>query len=133
MKIFFTFIGVWFIASIINGLLSGICIAAIDSNRFDSLVGTVFLSCIFSFIFSAPLVGLVWLVATIAQLYGQKGHMLFQIILTTTLVCGIIGAVFFINAFTSEFKQARFAVGLSIIVSAISSTLIFRHQLKINE
>jgi hypothetical protein len=133
MKIFFTFIGVWFIASIINGLLSGICIAAIDSNRFDSLAGTVFLSCIFSFIFSAPLVGLVWLVATIARLYGQKGHMLFQIILTTTLVCGIIGAVFFINVFTSEFNKARFAVGLSIIVSAISSTLIFRHQLKINE
>ena len=128
IQTFFTFFGVWFIASLLNGLLSGICIAVFSSSK-DG-IGTVGLAMIMSFIFSAPLVGVVWLVTTIAQANGSKGHSLFQTILGTALVCSAIGAVFFICTIGTEFKEARFAVGLCIIIAALSAVLFFRNQLK---
>jgi cytochrome bd-type quinol oxidase subunit 2 len=133
LKTFAIFISVWFIASLLNGLLSGICIAVIGKNSFINQPGTIVLACVFSFLFSIPLVGLVWLVTVIAQAYQKKGHSLFQIILVTTFCCAVIGAVIFINVFENEFKQAKFAAGLCIIFSAVASVLIFRNQLKNNE
>ncbi len=125
--------GVWFTASLLNGLLGGICITGIGGNYFVNVPGTILLACIFSFLFSIPFVGFVWLVTVIAQVYQQKGHSLFQIILVTTFFCGAIGAIAFINVFGNEFKQAKFAAGLCIIFSAVASVLIFRTQLKNNE
>lgn len=132
-KTFLTFMGVWFTASLLNGLLSGICIAISDKTTFSGIPGTIILACIFSFLFSIPFVGFVWLVTVIAQAYQQKGHSLFQIILVSTFLCAAIGAIAFINVFGNEFKQAKFAAGFCIVFSAVSSVLIFRVQLKNNE
>jgi cation transport ATPase len=133
VKTFFIFIGVWFIASLLNGLLSGICITVFEKNAFNTAAGMILLSCIFSFVFSAPLVILVWLIAIIARAYGRKGHPLFQIILSAAFFCAIMGAGFFINTLGNEFKEARFAIGLCIIISALGAILFFRNQLKVNE
>ena len=127
---FFTFFGVWFIASILNGLLSGICIMFFDSGMGASAIP---LALLFSFLFSVPLVGIVWLVATIAQASGSKGHSLFQTILGATLICAFIGAILFIITLGNEFKQARYAVGLCVIFSALTAVLFFRNQLKTDE
>ncbi len=125
--------GVWFTASLLNGLLSGICIVISEKNKFSGIPGTIILVCIFSFLFSIPFVGFVWLVTVIAQAYQQKGHSLFQTILVSTFLCAVIGAIAFISVFGNEFKQVKFAAGLCIIFSAVTSVLIFRTQLKNND
>lgn len=133
IKTFFTFIGVWFVASLLNGVLSGICIMVFDKDAFNGSAGVVILACVFSFICSMPLVGMVWLTTTIAMATGKNGYGLFQIILATTFFCALVGAVFFINTFGTEFKQARYAAGFCIIISSIAGVLSFRNQLKTNE
>lgn len=124
------FLGVWFIASLLNGLLSGISIAFIDSSSFNEAMQNLAFSIFFSFVFSVPLVGFVWLVTAIAQLAGKKGDPLFQLILSTALFCALAAAVVFINTIGTEFKQVRYIVGLCIIISALGAILIFRMQLK---
>lgn len=130
IKTFVTFIGVWFVASLLNGALSGISISIFDSEKFIDSPEIILLSCVLSFVFSVPLVGLVWLVTVIAQLGGKSGHSLFQVVLATAFFCGLTGALIFIIAFGNEFKEARFAAGACVIISAMSSVLIFRKQLK---
>ena len=124
-----TFIGVWFVASLLNGILSGACISIFNSQRIDP-PGIIFLSCALSFVCSIPLVGLVWLVTVIAQSTGKSGFALFQVVLAAAFFCGSIGALIFTVAFDNEFMEARFAAGACIIISAMSSVLIFRKQLK---
>jgi hypothetical protein len=133
IKTFFTFIGVWFVASLLNGILSGICIMIFENDEFNGSAGVVVLACVFSFICSVPLIGMVWLSTTIAMANGKNGYALFQIILATAFFCALFGVVFFINTFGTEFKQSRYAAGLCIIISAIAGVLSFRNQLKTNE
>ncbi|GAB2835830.1 hypothetical protein [Ferruginibacter profundus] len=133
IKTFLTFIGVWFIASLLNGLLSGICISVIDQGTFFQAPGIMILSCVMSFLFSVPLVGLVWIVTVIAQATGKSGHSLFQVVLAAAFICGMIGALFFINSLGNEFKTARFVAAFCIIVSAMCGVLVFRNQLKTEE
>jgi|GEM_PF-2816111 len=133
IKTFFIFIGVWFVASLLNGILSAICITVFDNSEFNGSVGVVFLACIFSFVCSVPLVGLVWLVTTIAMINGKQGHALYQIILATTFFCAIIGAIFFLITFGKEFMQSKYAVAFCVIIAAMGAILSFRHQLKAHE
>lgn len=133
MKTIFTFLGIWFVASILNGILSGLCIEVVDNGTIGNAVGGITLSMIFSFIFSAPLVGLVWLITAITQSTGKDGHTVFQIALKSTLLCSVLGAVFFIYTLGNEFKEAKYFVGLCIIFSAFTAVLLFRKQLKTNE
>lgn len=128
-----TFIGVWFAASLINGLLSSACIFILDDATFPASTGTVAAACLFSFACSIPLAGLVWLVTIIAMACGKYGHYLFQIILAAALLCGIIGAIFFLLTFGEEFIQSKYAVACCIIISAMSGVLFFRQPLKITK
>lgn len=130
LKTFFIFCGIWFIAALLNGILSGSCIIILGSEKFFGGDSTFGLAMICSFIFSVPLVGLVWLVTCIAIASGKKGFALFQIILATALILGIAGALFFINGLGNDFKESRYAVGGCIIFSALSAVLFFRNQLK---
>ena len=129
MRTIVTFIGVWFVASLVNGILSGICISVGDSGMFANPAGTIFLACICSFLFSIPLVGIVWLTAVIAQSSGKSGHALFQVVLLTAFIAGIAGALFFNSALGSEFKGAGYITGLCIIISATGAVLAFRKRL----
>jgi hypothetical protein len=126
-----TYVGVWFIASILNGLLSSICMLFL-TNDTAGMNGVPGLSFLFSFILSVPFVGMVWFVNMIALSCGQKEFSLFQVILKATLLCSVLAAILFVNTLGKEFKEARYAMGLCIIVSAMGSTLFFRNQLKTN-
>ncbi|MGB4842912.1 MAG: hypothetical protein WBP16_00455 [Ferruginibacter sp.] len=132
LKITGIFLGIWFIASLLNGLLSGIAIAVFENGQLYYGSGTVALSLIFSFLFSVPIVGLVWFVAVCALLAEKKGDALFQFILGTAFLCAIAGAVFFITTIGTDFKDARYIAGLCIIISALTAVLFFRKQIKAN-
>lgn len=128
VRTFFVFMGIWFAASLINGLLSGICLSVFDNKEYGN--GTLGLSLIFSFVFSIPFVGVVWLVTAIAQLSGKNGDSLFQMVLGTAFICALAGALFFISAFDRDFSSGRYAVAAAIIISAVSAVLLFRSPLK---
>jgi hypothetical protein len=127
------FVGVWFIASLINGVLSGISILVLDSGGINNGAGTLALSVIFSFVFSVPMVGVVWFITLIAQTADKKGNDLLQFVLSTALFCSAAGGLVFIYTIGTEFKDARVAMGLCIIISALASVLFFRNQIKTNE
>jgi hypothetical protein len=133
LKTTLIFIGIWFIASLLNGVLSGISILALDSNLKQEGPAPLGLSIIFSFVFSVPTVGLVWFITLIAQASEKKGNDLLQFVLRTALFCSAAGGLFFIYTLGAEFKNARFLIALSIIVSALTSVLFFRKQIKTNE
>ena len=127
------FVGVWFIAALLNGLLSGISIMLMDSNSMNEGMGTLPLAIVFSFVFSAPVVGLVWFIVLMAQLADKKGNELFQFALGTALICAIAAAFIFIYTLGMEFMKARFVAALCIIISALIAVLMFRKQIKTNE
>ncbi len=133
IKTTLVFIGVWFIASLLNGLLSGISILLMDSYWAHEGPGSLGLSIVFSFVFSVPLVGLVWFITLMAQATDKKGNDLFQFVLGTALFCSTAGGLLFIYTLGTEFKTARFFIALSIIISALTSVLFFRKQIKTNE
>ena len=128
-----TFIGVWFIASMLNGLLSGVSLAVLASRSVNQGMGNLALSFLLSFVCSAPLVGIVWFVTIMAQLADKKGDALFQFVLGTALLCAVTGALIFIFALGTEFMNARYVAGLCIIISALAAVLFFRKQIKTNE
>ena len=126
------FIGVWFIASMLNGLLSGVSLAVLKSHSVNDGMSTLVLSFVLSFVCSAPLVGIVWFVTIMEQLADKKGDELFQFVLGTALLCAVTGALIFIFTLGTEFMNARYVAGLCIIISALSSVLFFRKQIKTN-
>jgi hypothetical protein len=132
LRITIVFFGVWFIASLLNGALSGLSIAFLDDGSTRNGVGSIMLSIIFSYVFSAPAVGLVWLLTILFQLGDRVGHDLFQFVLGAALICSIIAAVVFIFTIGTEFSRARYFIGLCVIVSALTSVLSFRKQIKAN-
>jgi hypothetical protein len=126
------FAGVWFIAALINGLLSGLSIMLLDASSYAN-PGTLALSVIFSFVFSVPVVGLVWFVTLMAQVVNKNGNDLFYFALGTAFICACVAALVFINTFGSEFMKARYAAALCIVISALAAVLMFRKQIKTNE
>jgi hypothetical protein len=132
IKLILIFTGVWLIAALANGFVSGILIIVLDDMYGKGGVGTLLLSLIFSFVFSAPVVGLVWFIALMAQIKNKRGHDLFQLVLGTTLIVASITAVIFIFSIGTGFMKARFFVALCIIFSALSAVLFFRKQIKTN-
>ena len=133
LKTTLIFAGIWFTASVLNGVLSGISILVLDSGDMYNGAGELGLSVIVSFVFSVPMVGLVWFITLMGQAADKKGSDLLQFVLHTALFCSAAGALIFIYTIGTEFKNARVVVGLCIIVSALASVLLFRKQIKTNE
>ena len=127
------FAGVWFIAALLNGLLSGISIMLLENNWMNKEMSTLPLAVVFSFVFSAPVVGLVWFIVLMAQVNHKKGSALFQFALGTAFICALVAALIFIYTLGTDFMNARFVSALSIIVSALAAILLFRKQIKTNE
>lgn len=121
-------IGTWLVAAFVNAVLCAIVIVLLEGGE----AGTdVFgLSLLFSFLFSAPLAGLLWLVTVVAQLSGQSGAELFRTMLVTTVLCALTGAVFFLVTLGGEFKHSKYAVACSAIIAAVSALLLFRNFIR---
>jgi len=130
VKIFLIFIGIWAIAAIINGVISGICIGIIELNEPNALMGVICIAVLFSFVCSAPVAGLTWLITCIAQRKGKHGFDLFKVSFLSALICSSIAAFLFIQILGNEFKNVNYALGICIVFSAISSILLFRNKIK---
>jgi len=126
------FAGIWFIAALINGLLSGLSIIFLDAAE-NANPGTLALSVIFSFVFSAPVVGLVWFITLMGQIADKKGDALFQFALSTAFICAFVAALIFTYTIGKEFMKARYVVACCIVISALAAVLMFRKQIKTNE
>ena len=129
-KIFLAFIAIWAIASLTNGVLSGVCVGVTEGNTLDNVGVGMVLATIFSFIFSIPFVGLAWLVTCIAQSFDKNGFALFQIVLISAIISSSIGAFLFINTVGCEFKECNYALGLCVIISAVFSVFVCRKKIK---
>ena len=127
------FFGVWFIASVFNGLLCGISLGLLEPRLTAGIFLIVLFSIMFSFLFSAPMVAVVWFAAIVAQLADMKGNALLQFVLGFALVCSILGALIFVYTLGSEFSNTKYITGLCIIFSALISVLLFRKKIKTNE
>jgi len=126
------FAGIWFIAALINGLLSGLSIIFLDAAE-NANPGTLALSVIFSFVFSAPVVGLVWFITLMRQIADKKGDALFQFALSTAFICAFVAALIYTYTIGKEFMKARYVVACCIVISALAAVLMFRKQIKTNE
>jgi hypothetical protein len=127
------FTGIWFAASLLNGVLCGISIFVFDNGGMNNGAGSFGLSVIFSFVFSVPMVGLVWFITLVGQAADKKGNDLLQLALGTAMFCSVGGALIFIYTIGTEFKDARYVLCFCIIFSALASVLLFRKQIKTNE
>jgi len=127
------FASIWFIAALLNGLLSGISIMLLERNWMNKQMSTLPLAVVFSFVFSAPVVGLVWFIVLMGQVSGKRGNELFQFALGAAFICATAAALIFIYTLGTEFMKARFIAALSIIISALAAVLMFRKQIKTNE
>jgi predicted membrane-bound spermidine synthase len=133
IKTTLTFVGVWFMASLLNGLLSGIAIIAFRSGFMNAGVGELLLCVVLSFVFSAPVVGIVWFIVIMAQAADKQGDDLFQFALGTAFMGAVAAGLIFIFTLGTELKEARVGIALSIIISALAAVLFFRKQIKTNE
>ena len=125
-RLTFIFIGVWIIAWLINGILS-ILAFAISSKNVDMEMAF----CIpISFVFSMPFVGITWIVAMISAANDQKGERLYRIILLASFFIGCVGAVFFTIAISYWHDASSITIPIVIILSAVSSIIIFRTKIK---
>jgi hypothetical protein len=125
-RLTFIFIGVWFVASFINGILSSLLLRVFAKAEVEEME----LCILFSFIFSIPFIGLAWFIGIIACVNKTNGERLYEIILMTSFFIGFWGALFFAILLGFRFEIHSVLISLSIIVSAVSSILIFRKQIK---
>ena len=130
VRTFIIFIGVWFISSLLNGIISGIVIMLGENGWSSHNDDVIFFAMLCSFLFSIPFVGLVWFVTMLAQAHGREGHTLFQVILKTSIFSGVIAAIIFIKTFSADLKGISWLGAISIIVSSVSTVLFFRKPLK---
>jgi len=125
-KLTLLFIAIWFIASVINGLMSTACLLFLgeESEKKNAL-----LAFLFSFIFSVPFIFITWISGMI-YMSSQKGYdKTYRFVLHETFAVSIIAAFLFRNLF-KEFKDASTGLELSVVVSAVSTIMIFRKELK---
>jgi len=133
LKITLIFFGVWFIASLLNGLLSGISIAVLDSSSGNEAMQNFSLAVLLSFVLGAPATGLVWFATVIARMADKKGDELFQFVLGTVLICSLAAALGFVLMLGAMFNHAKYIAAAGIVVSALAAVLLFRKQIKTNE
>jgi len=133
VKITLVFFGVWFTASLLNGLLSGISIAILDSGSGSEAMQNFGLSVLLSFVLGAPATALLWFITIVARLAEKTGDELFQFVLGAALICSLIAALGFVFTLGMMFNNAKYIAAPGIVVSAMAAVLLFRKQIKTNE
>ena len=129
IKLIGIFIGIWFIASLISGGLSIAAFGFLEKNADMAVAVALPLS----FVFSVPFVALTWLISIIARANGSKGEKLYKIVLHTSFFISLAGAIAFkilINGDAGELNATSLAISIGIVVSAVSTVIIFRNKLR---
>lgn len=125
IKLIAVFIGIWFVASLINGVFSMVTLSFEEKNN-----GDIDFAIPASFIFSIPFVFLTWFTATIACIAGCVGEKLYQTVLHISFLIGIGAGIFFKLCMDWLVGQFSIVIAIGIVISAVSATIIFREKLK---
>lgn len=126
LKLTLIFICIWIVASVLNGLLSTLIIVVFDQRESS---GVIALSLLFSFIFSAPFVFVIWICGMVSMSITKIYDRVYRLLLYATFAISIAGAFLFKDLF-KEFKEASTPLSISVVLSAISSIMLFRKELK---
>jgi len=126
LKLTLLFIAIWFIASVINGLLSTLCITFLGDKSGSE---EALLSFIFSFIFSIPFVFVIWISGMISMSTLKTYDKVYRLLLYETFAVSIAGAFLFRDLF-KEFNGAAIGLEVSVVVSAVTTIMLFRKELK---
>jgi hypothetical protein len=125
IKLIAVFVGIWFIASLINGVISIVTIGLFENNNAD-----IYFVMPASFIFSIPFVSFTWFITMIACMFGYIGEKLYQTVLHASFFIGIGAAIFFKLWMDGFIEQFSVVISIGIVISAVSATIIFRKKLK---
>jgi len=125
-RVTFIYIGVWFFASLLNGL---ICCMGISTFS-KSIDNNIFFCIVFSFLFSIPVIITNWLILAIVCGVGYRSDHLFRIALNTAFLTSFLYAFLIQDFLTSVIKAPPFVFYISIVISAIASILFFKKNFK---
>jgi hypothetical protein len=124
-KLVVVFIGIWFTASVMNGILSGIFILSTGNETSVFIIPFIV---VLSFIFSIPFI-FITLIITGFLLSVKAGENIFRTVLPVSFFVSIAGSLFFKGMF-DEFDKASTLLCVSVVVSSVTVVMIFRNKLK---
>jgi hypothetical protein len=116
---------IWFVASVINAVLSSFLIL---SSWDEGVFFIFFLSLIFSFVLSMPILLIAMLLSSLL-LSVKVMKNIFQVVLLVTFFVSLAGALFF-KAFLHEVNKGPFPLCIAIVLSAVLAVIVFRNKLK---
>ena len=120
-------ITIWFLTSVINGLLCGIILAVIKQN-FAEIALDIILIFFLSLFFSMPGFFIFWLVLLNRIFFNTTGRALFRDALVAGFILAAATAFIGSGLFESEFSNHTSIPATCIIVSAITSIMLhFKH------
>lgn len=125
-------ITIWFLTSVINGLLCGISLSVIKQDYTDLFLGVILIFFI-SLFFSMPGFFIFWLVLLNRVFFNITGRALFRAALVTGFTLSAVTAFISSGLFASEFSNHASIPITCIIVSEITSVMLhFKRFKKIN-
>ncbi len=114
----------WVIASLMNGILSGIFLELVGE---DSFSGHDFPLCIaMSFVFSVPFLFIFWIGFLICLSAGYEGRGLFMILLKLSLILSVLAGLFFVFVIGRFTGLHAWGIAVIIVFSAVSTMFIHR-------
>ena len=122
------FLGVWLLASILNGLLFCITLFLLPTAIDTSFIA---ISMLISLVVLGPIHVVAGFITFVAKEITKNEFKTFQVTLFVMLCSSIAAAVLIINM-DKQLGDTKYIVGLSVIISCITSTLFFRQSIKSN-
>ena len=122
---------IWLKASLINGLLCGICFTIINLN-YAEIISYIIMIFFLSLFFSVPGFFVFWIILLFKFSTSTTERALFRSALITGFILASVTAYLGSKMFSSEFDNHSFIPAACIILSAMSSTMLhFKHFKKI--
>ncbi len=114
---------IWIVAALINAVLNA-TLLGFSEFRNESWPGAFVLALIFSLLFSAPGILILWVVFLI----NMDEEELFKIILKSGILLSICTAIFFMCTLGRQFEEHSTLMAMFSVVSAIVAIMV-HHQL----
>lgn len=114
----------WVIASLMNGILSGIFLELLGEESFR---GDHFpVSIVMSFLFSIPFIFIFWIGFLICLSAGIAGRSLFMSLLNLSLILSALAGLFFVFVIGRFLGAQAWVIGVIIMFSMLATMFIHR-------
>jgi hypothetical protein len=114
---------IWLMASLINGLLCGICFTIINLN-YAEIISYIIMIFFLSLFFSAPVFFVFWIILLFKISTYTTERALFRSALITGFILASVTAYLGSKMFSSEFGHYSFVPAACIILSAMSRIML---------